>query len=409
MEPIFIPHRRYSSTRLIPTVAMSLGLSLLVGCSSLPTDNPAQQNSTSDANPAESVSEFSFPQTNCGDQAAQPSGTWYVVYLDGANPDEVRREYCRDAIGTVRDGSGVPTVQVASFIDYNKALRFAAAVGGEVEATTYNQSPSPGAQSPTATGSPGASSPSSTTSLVGRTAYLSAKDAGSTINVRANPSLSAPIQLTGKIGEPVRVSDRMQGEDGNTWYKVAFEAGQEGWVRSDFISDSLASSATTNSTAATGYSSYNPNAYGASSSPAASGSGSSSYASPSSGYASPSSATSSGYGSNGASAYNSSDSRQDSSSDATASSSASPDTTSTDAEEPPTAGESVVLTASDPGSRINVRSDASTSAQISHAGYPGDSGEVTEIAQGEDGYTWYNVRFSSGETGWVRGDFIEGP
>lgn len=65
------------------------------------------------------------------------------------------------------------------------------------------------------------------------------------------------------------------------------------------------------------------------------------------------------------------------------------------------------LTSRDPGSRINIRDRASTSAPIRHYGLAGNAVRILEQAIGSDQQTWYRVQFSSsGATGWVRGDFV---
>lgn len=64
------------------------------------------------------------------------------------------------------------------------------------------------------------------------------------------------------------------------------------------------------------------------------------------------------------------------------------------------------LTASDPGSQINVRSTPSLSASSPNYGLAGDRVWVTR-SERHDGYNWYFVGFlGSGASGWVRGDFV---
>jgi hypothetical protein len=79
-----------------------------------------------------SSNKFQFPLPSCGDQATQTDVTWYPVFVDGGNLEAIRRQYCADAISTTREQTGKPTIQVASFANYDKAQAFAAAVGGEV-------------------------------------------------------------------------------------------------------------------------------------------------------------------------------------------------------------------------------------------------------------------------------------
>lgn len=65
------------------------------------------------------------------------------------------------------------------------------------------------------------------------------------------------------------------------------------------------------------------------------------------------------------------------------------------------------LNSRDLGSAINIRAEASTTAEILHLGYSGDQVEIISQVSGGDDSRWYNIRFlESGATGWVRGDFV---
>lgn len=69
------------------------------------------------------------------------------------------------------------------------------------------------------------------------------------------------------------------------------------------------------------------------------------------------------------------------------------------------------LRASDPGSRINVRSEPTIDSPSPHYGLPGDKVEVLRCVEDRDihgsGLNWCDVRFvQSGAMGWVRSDFI---
>ena len=64
------------------------------------------------------------------------------------------------------------------------------------------------------------------------------------------------------------------------------------------------------------------------------------------------------------------------------------------------------LIAAQPESRINLRSQPSTTASAKGYGLVGDPVQLLRSAQGGDG-TWYYVKFEqSGAEGWIRGDFI---
>ncbi|HEY9779521.1 MAG TPA: hypothetical protein V6D09_05215 [Leptolyngbyaceae cyanobacterium] len=75
---------------------------------------------------------FTFPQTSCGDKATGGNDTWYPVFIDGGDLSDIRSRYCADAASTIRQKTGKSAVQLASFTNYNRALEFAQAVGGEV-------------------------------------------------------------------------------------------------------------------------------------------------------------------------------------------------------------------------------------------------------------------------------------
>ncbi|MBD1858595.1 MULTISPECIES: hypothetical protein [Leptolyngbya] len=89
----------------------------------------------------------------CGDPP-DASATWYAVFIDGGNLNEVHRRFCKDAIAVNRQDSGKASIQVASFSDRARAEAFARSVNGEsaryepkvgknkvVEAETANQKP----------------------------------------------------------------------------------------------------------------------------------------------------------------------------------------------------------------------------------------------------------------------------
>lgn len=64
------------------------------------------------------------------------------------------------------------------------------------------------------------------------------------------------------------------------------------------------------------------------------------------------------------------------------------------------------LIASQPGSRINLRSQPTTGATAKGYGLVGDPVQLLRSAQGSDG-TWYYVKFEQSRAeGWIRGDFI---
>ena len=66
------------------------------------------------------------------------------------------------------------------------------------------------------------------------------------------------------------------------------------------------------------------------------------------------------------------------------------------------------LTSRNPDAQINVRSQPTTKSSSPAYGLPDDPVTLLQKAQGDDGYTWYYVKFDASETeGWIRGDFID--
>jgi uncharacterized protein YgiM (DUF1202 family) len=66
------------------------------------------------------------------------------------------------------------------------------------------------------------------------------------------------------------------------------------------------------------------------------------------------------------------------------------------------------LTADDPESAINLRSQPTVNSEQVSYGIVGDRVQVLRTAQGDDGYPWYYVQFTEYEAeGWVRGDFVQ--
>jgi hypothetical protein len=82
-------------------------------------------------------SSFRFPQTSCGDKPTGGNDTWYPVFIDGADLESIRANYCADAVATTRKETGLKTVQLASLTSRDKANRLAQVVGGSVGEPTY--------------------------------------------------------------------------------------------------------------------------------------------------------------------------------------------------------------------------------------------------------------------------------
>jgi hypothetical protein len=73
-----------------------------------------------------------------------------------------------------------------------------------------------------------------------------------------------------------------------------------------------------------------------------------------------------------------------------------------------TSASEAVLTATNPKSRINLRSSPSTTSKRLGYGTVGDRVQIIEQKTGTDGDTWYKVRFPRSSTqGWIRKDLVK--
>ena len=349
---------RLAAKLLLPA---ALGITLLAACSSLTKPSakaPSKATAATGATDEKTAAgELTFPQATCGEEASTPSANWYPVFIDGAELTAIRSQYCGNAISEVRSKTGAPTVQVASFTSYEKAKKFAAAVGGEVDVVGS----APGAK-------PGSSQANSSTQpelTTGRTATLASAETGSPINIRQSASTDASVQEVAYSGDAIKVASKTQGTDGYTWYKVELDSGASGWVRSDLISTTGTSTGSARTASSTTRSTARVTA-----SPTTDAASTTIASAPAS---TPSSASS---------------------------------TAASTRSTTPSSGRTATIASNDPGSPINVRSGAGTDAEVQDVAYGGDRIQITDSKQGDDGQTWYKVEFESGTSGWVRSDFI---
>ncbi|NJN05083.1 MAG: SH3 domain-containing protein [Leptolyngbyaceae cyanobacterium RM1_1_2] len=231
------------------------------------------------------------------------------------------------------------------------------------------------------------------------------------------------MQSMGYSGDPVQISNSTQGDDGFTWYEVQLASGTAGWVRGDLVSAQAPAQAPaqaqtpsysnsddaqppTQAPAQAPYQSPSDPAYGQSpygqspsgQAPYGQAPYQPPYALPPSGQA-PQQPYQQPYGrppysqppysQPGQSPYGRDSYDQ------------------SPYAQPGREGRST-LTARDPGSAINIREFASPNSQVRYRANPGDPVQIAGSAQGDDGFTWYQVRFSSGAAGWVRGDLLAG-
>jgi hypothetical protein len=187
---------------------------------------------------SQASSQFNFPQASCGDKSSEGNAVWYPVFVDRGNLETIRRNFCADAVSTVREDSKIPSVQLASFINRNIALEFAKAVGGDVGQPT---SPKAVAPSPEPQAKSVVAKTTSSDSVAFDEATLTASDSNSQINLRDTPSETGKRLGYGLVGDRVEVLKQTT-FDSYTWYRVRFpSSGAVGWIRGDFVEVASAS------------------------------------------------------------------------------------------------------------------------------------------------------------------------
>lgn len=85
-------------------------------------------------------SSFRFPQSSCGDKSTGGDDSWYPVFVNGGDLEDIRGKFCSDAVAVTRKNTGVKAVLLASFTSRVKAVEFAQAVSGEVGEPTVSES-----------------------------------------------------------------------------------------------------------------------------------------------------------------------------------------------------------------------------------------------------------------------------
>jgi serine/threonine protein kinase, bacterial len=186
---------------------------------------PSVETSPEPANTAEDT---------CGDNVSS-SGDWYPVFIDNADVRRVRQKYCRDAIAKTRD-NGTPAVQVASFTDRQRAVKFADRVGGEV-GQPYRIGASKPSDTPTEA-PPKTKTPPKENETNNKTGDTNAVIIGdsSSKNIRRGPGSEFPVQHIAYPGDRVRITGSEQDSGGYVWYKVYFpKSGASGWIAGQLI------------------------------------------------------------------------------------------------------------------------------------------------------------------------------
>lgn len=79
------------------------------------------------------------PQASCGDKPTGGDDSWYPVFINNGDLEDIRSNFCTDAVAVTRENTGVKAVLLASFTNHKRASEFAQAVSGEVGEPTVAQ------------------------------------------------------------------------------------------------------------------------------------------------------------------------------------------------------------------------------------------------------------------------------
>lgn len=96
-----------------------------------PTSPPEAESSTETTTPSHS---YDFPLDTCGDSDSDGNNTWYPVYVDYSEEtlEQIRQNYCGDAIKNWREEEQKDSIQVGSFLTSEDAEEFARIMVQEV-------------------------------------------------------------------------------------------------------------------------------------------------------------------------------------------------------------------------------------------------------------------------------------
>jgi uncharacterized protein YgiM (DUF1202 family) len=136
----------------------------------------------------------------------------------------------RDAASANSPSANSPSANSTASTSPRESSRDSSTIAAAPPASS---APSSSSSASTITEAPAATRTSSSAS--GRTATIATRDPDSPINVRSGAGTSSEVQDVAYGGDRIEITDTQQGDDGQTWYKVQFESGATGWVRSDFV------------------------------------------------------------------------------------------------------------------------------------------------------------------------------
>ena len=129
VNPTNLPPPKTHQTRNIILIIIPITIISFILGNKFSSNFRNQSSSNSQKNPDSSTTDYmpNFPLASCGDSDPGGTNAWYPVFITNsqANLFLVRRDYCGDAFPKYRKEKGITSIQVASFLDPQKAEKFA--------------------------------------------------------------------------------------------------------------------------------------------------------------------------------------------------------------------------------------------------------------------------------------------
>ncbi|MEB3119655.1 MAG: hypothetical protein VKL41_00345 [Snowella sp.] len=128
-NPTNLPLAKTHQLRNIIIILIPITIISFILGNKFSTNFPNQSVNNSQNNTDSSTTDHApnFPLSSCGDLDPGGKNAWYPVFITNsqANLFLVRRDYCQDAFPKYRKEKGITSIQVASFLDPQKAEQFA--------------------------------------------------------------------------------------------------------------------------------------------------------------------------------------------------------------------------------------------------------------------------------------------
>ena len=143
VNPTNLPPPKTHQLRNIILVIIPITIISFILGNKFSTNFRNQSANNSQNNTDSSITDYmpNFPLSSCGDLDPGGKNAWYPVFITNsqANLFLVRRDYCQDAFPKYRKEKGITSIQVASFLDPQKAEKFAQIMRNKIDNAEVGQ------------------------------------------------------------------------------------------------------------------------------------------------------------------------------------------------------------------------------------------------------------------------------